>query len=113
MRNLLTLLFLSFFAFAITSCGDSTTTSEEEGSVLEEQPAEAEPSEAAPAEVDKSGPEYTSAYICPMHCPGSGSAEPGVCPACGMDYVMNEEMEGGESHDGHDHSEGDHSGHNH
>jgi ABC-type nickel/cobalt efflux system permease component RcnA len=35
------------------------------------------------------GPEYTSAYICPMHCPGSGSDQPGKCPACGMDYVAN------------------------
>ena len=23
-------------------------------------------------QADKSGPEYTSAYICPMHCKGSG-----------------------------------------
>lgn len=28
-------------------------------------------------EVDKTGPEYTSAYVCPMHCEGSGSEEPG------------------------------------
>ena len=38
-------------------------------------------------EVDMSGPEYTSTYVCPMHCKGSGSAEPGKCPVCGMDYV--------------------------
>ncbi len=35
------------------------------------------------------GPEYTSAYICPMHCAGSGSNEPGKCPVCGMEYVKN------------------------
>jgi len=40
--------------------------------------------------IDKTGPEYTSEYICPMHCDGSGSAEPGECPVCGMDYVKNE-----------------------
>ena len=39
----------------------------------------------------KQGKEYTSAYVCPMHCEGSGSEEPGKCPACGMDYVKNEE----------------------
>ena len=33
--------------------------------------------------------EYTSAYICPMHCDGSGQA--GTCPACGMDYVTQAE----------------------
>ncbi|MEZ4983814.1 MAG: heavy metal-binding domain-containing protein [Saprospiraceae bacterium] len=39
------------------------------------------------------GKEYTAAYVCPMHCTGSGSEEPGKCPACGMDYVANEEQE--------------------
>lgn len=43
--------------------------------------------------VDENGPEYTSAYICPMHCEGSGSAEPGKCPTCGMDYVQNKNAE--------------------
>lgn len=40
--------------------------------------------------VDTSGIEYTSMYICPMHCKGSGSDKPGVCPVCGMDYELNE-----------------------
>ena len=38
---------------------------------------------------DKSGKEYTSAYICPMYCKGSGSDQAGKCPACEMDYVVN------------------------
>jgi predicted nucleic acid binding AN1-type Zn finger protein len=41
-------------------------------------------------EVEQKGSEYTSAYICPMHCEGSGSADPGKCPVCGMDYVAND-----------------------
>lgn len=45
----------------------------------------------AESEQDKSGPEYTSKYICPMHCSGSGSAEAGKCPVCNMDYVLNED----------------------
>ena len=32
---------------------------------------------------------YTSAYICPMYCEGSGSTEAGECPVCHMDYVPN------------------------
>ena len=57
------------------------------------------------------GKEYTSTYICPMHCEGSGSEEPGKCPVCGMDYVLNDNAtEEGHSHDGHDHS---HDGHEH
>lgn len=35
------------------------------------------------------GLEYTSRYICPMHCKGSGSDKPGTCPVCGMEYVEN------------------------
>ncbi len=58
-------------------------------------------------EVDESGPEYASKYICPMHCKGSGSDEAGQCPVCGMDYVLNEDHQD----DDHDHS--DHDGHNH
>ena len=44
------------------------------------------------------GKEYTSAYICPMHCEGSGSEEPGKCPVCGMAYVAKTE------HDANPHS---------
>jgi len=42
------------------------------------------------SQVDQNGKEYTSAYVCPMHCEGSGSHEAGKCPVCGMDYVKNE-----------------------
>ena len=38
---------------------------------------------------DKTGKEYTSEYICPMHCEGSGSDSAGTCPVCKMDYVKN------------------------
>ena len=57
----------------------------------------------------KEGPEYTSTYICPMHCEGSGSSEPGNCPVCKMAYVKNEDHQA--DHEGHDH--GDHEGHDH
>lgn len=63
---------------------------------------------------DAKGKEYTSTWICPMHCEGSGSDEPGTCPVCGMDYVKNEEHQSDGHHhheDGHDH--GDHDGHQH
>lgn len=59
------------------------------------------------------GPEYTSKYICPMYCKGSGSHEMGTCPVCKMDLELNEEYKGddADSHEGHDH--GDHDNHNH
>ncbi len=42
-------------------------------------------------EVDKTGPEFTSAFVCHMHCKGSGSDKPGKCPVCEMDYVKNDD----------------------
>ncbi|MCO4820053.1 MAG: hypothetical protein KC517_10565 [Bacteroidetes bacterium] len=39
----------------------------------------------------KTGIAYTSTYVCPMHCEGSGSDKAGQCPVCGMDYVLNKE----------------------
>lgn len=66
----------------------------------------------AKTEAADQGPEYTSAYICPMHCKGSGSDAPGVCPACGMDYEANKNREAKHEHDGHDHGH-DHEGHDH
>lgn len=45
------------------------------------------------------GAEYTSAYVCPMHCKGSGSAEEGTCPVCKMDYVAQaDHVKDGHSH---------------
>ena len=55
-------------------------------------------SEAA-ADAHGTGKEYTSAYVCPMHCEGSGSEEMGQCPVCGMDYVAQaDHVENGHSH---------------
>lgn len=48
---------------------------------------------------EKQGKEYVSAYVCPMHCEGSGSDTEGTCPKCGMDYVTKEEHQ----KDGHKH----------
>lgn len=51
------------------------------------------------AEAHGQGKEYTSAYVCPMHCEGSGSAEMGECPVCGMDYVVHEDhVDDGHTH---------------
>lgn len=63
---------------SVVACGENSTAADqqtEEGTEQAEQ-----------------GKEYTSKYICPMHCEGSGSEEPGKCPVCGMDYVLNEDI---------------------
>jgi hypothetical protein len=68
--------------FALTYCGNAA----------HQQPASGatENKEAATKPADpKAGKEYTSAYVCPMHCEGSGSDKAGKCPNCGMDYVAN------------------------
>ncbi len=97
MKNtkILLILALSFFFIA---CNSSTAKKEETKKV---------------ERVDMNGNEYTSTYICPMHCAGSGSEEPGVCPVCEMDYVLNENKVDSDSHEGHDHDGEEHEGHNH
>ena len=57
----------------------------------------------------KIGKEYSSAYVCPMHCEGSGSDKEGKCPVCKMDYVKNKDH----SADGHKHNGHGHGNHNH
>lgn len=76
------LIFGLFLALGLWSCGESAS----DNSSQKETPTQTE------QQAEEKGPEYTSAYICPMHCEGSGSDEPGQCPVCGMDYVKNEEM---------------------
>ena len=97
MKNLK--LIFPLFLFAITifvfACGDGAAKSD---AAKTEQAAD-------------QGPEYTSAYVCPMHCKGSGSDAAGTCPVCKMDYVVNENVKGTDAHEGHDHDS--HEGHNH
>jgi hypothetical protein len=95
--NIMTDSKFKFIFFAILSLGlmFASCNSNPSNSAPTEQTEQAE--QATP---DMQGKEYASAYICPMHCPGSGSDQPGKCPECGMDYVAND---GGESHEGHDH----------
>jgi len=56
---------------------------------------------------DTDGKEFTSAFVCPMHCESSGSEESGKCPVCGMEYVKKDDHET----DGHEHKK--HEGHDH
>ena len=74
------LLTISFLAVALTFTACSGNSSESDSG-------------------KKTTKEYTSAYVCPMHCEGSGSDKEGTCPACGMDYVKNEDHK----KDGHTH----------
>lgn len=74
-----------FFSLALSACNNSGNNAE-----------------VKTEESQELGKEYTSAYVCPMHCEGSGGDEAGDCPVCGMEYQMNE-----------DYNEEDHEGHNH
>ncbi len=79
-KSTLFLTAVCIISFMITNCKSKT--------------AEPSKEESKPKieKVDMSGPEYTSKYICPMHCAGSGSDHPGKCPVCEMDYELNEQM---------------------
>ena len=98
MKHLLySLLAVLFVSFGLSSCGNKAKSK-----------TDSDKTEV----VDKTGKEYTSAYVCPMHCKDSGSDKAGTCPVCGMDYVVNKEhKKDGHNHDGLDH--GDHDGHDH
>ncbi|MFT4667080.1 MAG: hypothetical protein ACI8YQ_003111 [Polaribacter sp.] len=42
---------------------------------------------------------YNSDYVCPMHCPNSGSDRAGICPGCGMNYMkLSEHAKNGHLH---------------
>lgn len=95
MKEILLVLALALGMFSINSCGG-----EKKDTVKTE------------TKIDKNGPEYTSKYICPMYCKGSGAGQMGTCPVCKMNYERNEDFNAVEGSDhGHDH--GDHEGHSH
>ncbi|HHH50373.1 MAG TPA: hypothetical protein ENK52_05280, partial [Saprospiraceae bacterium] len=67
MKNLkIIFLSLAFLAsgLAISSCGSGEASGSDH------------------TKTEKQGMEYTSAYVCPMHCEGSGSDKAGKCPKC-------------------------------
>jgi len=105
------LLFIT--ALALTSCGSDAGADQQESDQTEaaatdmhdhadhpDHTGEDYNSESAAGAAHGQGAAFTSAYVCPMHCEGSGSSEPGTCPACGMDYVAQADHVG----DGHDHN---------
>ncbi len=106
MKRALNLISLVLLLGVIVSCGNNTQSSNtEETSTTESMQTDQE-------DDSQKTIEYASAYICPMHCKGSGSEEPGKCPVCKMDYVANKdhEMHHDHDHEGHDH---DHDAHDH
>ncbi len=89
-------------ALALTACGNNageagrSETSAEPAEMMDEHHHHG----AAADHAHGDGPEYTAAYVCPMHCEGSGSDEPGECPVCGMDYVaLSDHLENGHRHE--------------
>jgi hypothetical protein len=79
MKNILGLLFAVLFMFLLTtSCGSSVSKMKDSA-------------KSTIATGIKKGKEYTSKYVCPDHCEGSGSDKAGKCPVCGMDYVENKQ----------------------
>jgi len=88
MKNIKTITAVIFLALTLSmvSCKDKVQEGNKNEGVIAEEIAE-------------QGNEYTSTYVCPMHCEDSGSEEEGSCPKCGMTYVVNTEH----TADGHKH----------
>ena len=109
-----------FLTVFLTACGDTSEKASDQQETESTEQTMGEQNQAAheghdhdahmEGEGDKTGPEYTSRYICPMYCEGSGASEPGICPVCGMDYVLNEKYQEADSmqQQDHDHHEHDH-----
>ena len=94
------------------ACGGSAVSGEESGANEATRPTTEVSADGSDGS-DESGPEYASAYICPMYCPGSGSVDIGNCPVCGMDYVANEKHPSHQADAPHHHAhngQGDHDG---
>lgn len=108
---------IAFFGFAMSSCNNASKDAKDATEETMDDAADTAEEAVIEKAADETGMEYTSAYVCPMHCKGSGSAEAGKCPVCGMDYVANDmdsdgdETEGDEA-EGADEKDG-HEGHNH
>lgn len=95
--NLAMLIALSLFLAACGSNNSNSADGQDSATTTEQMDAHnhdhdhAHSGEATSETAE--GKEYTSAYVCPMHCKGSGSEEPGKCPVCGMDYVARTDHE--------------------
>lgn len=93
------------------ACGESasttnqaTTTEETQGQEEAHDHADGHDHEHSHGTANAShgeGEAYTAAYVCPMHCEGSGSDAPGTCPVCNMNYVAQADHVA----DGHTHEE--------
>jgi hypothetical protein len=89
------LTFLSVTCFY--SCGDgnsdkegtSDTTISNLENKMDKLESGSKDSLAGTKDSKKLGKEYTSKYICPDHCKGSGSDKPGTCANCGMELIEN------------------------
>ncbi len=80
------------FTFAFTACGDAASASETTTEA-------ATTTEAVTETPHGEGKEFTSAYVCPMHCADSGSDQEGECPTCGMAYIAQaDHTENGHKH---------------
>ena len=87
---------LSVFSFVmIASCASegADTTNDSDSTTVEmtsEEAAHDHENDVTETTDDTSlGKEFTSAYVCPMHCEGSGGEETGNCPVCEMEYMEN------------------------
>ena len=89
LKSMGTLTLMFSFALFVWSCGGGKTGHDHSD----------HNHDATEAAAHGEGKEYTSAYVCPMHCESSGSEEAGKCPVCGMSYVAQKEH----TKDGHTH----------
>jgi len=87
MRYILLLFFLITSILSINCKNDKATKTENDSIKTEMIDTNSLSDTIEPTNIQSK--EFTSKYICPMHCKGSGSDTPGTCPVCGMEYIEN------------------------
>jgi hypothetical protein len=87
------LCFIFIFSFCASGSGENEESADTSIVQLEEKMNNIESTDTSGLKsknaASQLGKEYTSKYICPDHCKGSGSDKEGKCSVCGMDLMEN------------------------
>ncbi len=81
--------FTAFFACNSEPSGEKDTQNADSVEIMNQNSDHNTNSEKKETKEKTTPKDYTAKYICPMHCPKSGSDKLGDCPECGMELIEN------------------------
>ena len=86
--SILSLLMLIFFSACNNSSENKNTDNDTLTTEIDNQ-LQTDNDTINRSETIEEDADYTSKYVCPMHCEGSGTNEKGNCKVCGMELIEN------------------------